>query len=542
MEVGTSEAEPIWTEFLRNLVRRGLRGVKLVVSDAHEGIKAAVSRVLSATWQRCRVGPLNKSHVSDSIELSLILWSFTMLGRKERDQLELYMCGSLRQLVPDDHVLAKVDAVLDLSWLHQEVTELYAAGVGRPGIDPEVAVRLMLAGFLLGIVHDRRLMREAQVNIAIRWFVGFGLHEVLPDHSSLTRIRQRWGADRFRKIFERTVKVCVAAKIAKGEIVHVDASLIRADVSWESLAVRHADAVAVANEDTDGERKSRKTGKYKKVCTTDPDASMATNGRNRRLEPAYKQHAVVDDCCGVVLDVEVTTGEMNEGQVILDRLDKVADTTGAAIKTATADAGYAYAKVFAGMEQRAIQAVIPAKAEPIRSPVPMRRFRYDAMHDVLKCPRGKILKPGRAIKHGRFFTSRAADCRQCDMARLCLSKGRVNKAVVLGDDYPALLRARRPRERWSDEDRALYQRHRWRSEGYHGEAKTWHGLSRAIRRGLTNMKIQAYLTAAAVNLKRLASAFLAILLLVYCREAANSVRYRLRDGKAFATGFLVASA
>ena len=146
----------------------------------------------------------------------------------------------------------------------------------------------------------------------------------------------------------------------------------------------------------------------------------------------------------------------------------------------------------------------------------MRRFRYDAKHDLLKCPRGKILKPGRAIKHGRFFTSRAADCRRCDLARLCLSKGRTNKAVVVGDDYPALLRARRRRERWSDEDRRLYQRHRWRSEGYHGEAKTWHGLARAVRRGLTNMKIQAYLTAAALNLKRLATALLALLLLA-CR-------------------------
>ena len=68
----------------------------------------------------------------------------------------------------------------------------------------EVAVRLMLAGFLLGIVHDRRLMREAQVNLGIRWFAGYGLHEAMPDHSSLTRIRQRWGVERFRRIFERT--------------------------------------------------------------------------------------------------------------------------------------------------------------------------------------------------------------------------------------------------------------------------------------------------------------------------------------------------
>jgi len=119
-----------------------------------------------------------------------------------------------------------VDRVLDLSWLREEVAGLYCDGNGRPGIDPEVAVRLMLAGFLLGIVHDRRLMREAQVNIAIRWFAGYGLHETLPDHSSLTRIRQRWGPERFRRIFERTVRACLDARIAKGEIVHIDASLI----------------------------------------------------------------------------------------------------------------------------------------------------------------------------------------------------------------------------------------------------------------------------------------------------------------------------
>ena len=97
------------------------------------------------------------------------------------------------------------------------------------------------------------------------------------------------------------------------------------------------------------------------------------------------------------------------------------------------------------------------------------------------------------------------------MRQLCLSPGRVNKAIVIGDDYPALLRARRRRERWSDQDRRLYQRHGWRVEGIHGEAKTWHGLARAVRRGLANMQIQAYLTAAAINLKRLAAALLSIL-------------------------------
>src|SRR5690242_18811859 len=196
-----------------------------------------------------------------------------MLGRRERDQLELFIIGSLRQLIPDEHVLARVDRVLDLSWLRGEVSDCYCLDDGRPGIDPEVAVRLMLAGLLLGFVHDRKLMREAHVNIAIRWFIGYGLHEALPDHSSLTRIRQRWGAERFRQIFKRTVEACLGAKIATAEVVHIDASLIRANVSWDSLVESHVDEVFKENgsdPDTEVEEVPRRKGK--KICATDPDA------------------------------------------------------------------------------------------------------------------------------------------------------------------------------------------------------------------------------------------------------------------------------
>jgi transposase len=447
-----------------------------------------------------------------------------VLGRKERNQLELFITGSLRQLVPDEHILARVDGVLDLTWLRDEMVDLYCADNGRPGIDPEVAIRLMLAGFLLGIVHDRRLMREAQVNIAIRWFVGYGLHEVLPDHSSLTRIRQRWGAERFRRIFERTVKACVVAKIATGEIVHIDASLIRADVSWESLVKRHADEVDRANptDEEEAEKRGKQSGKFKKVSVTDPDASMATNARNRRLEPCYKQHAVVDDVRGVIVDVEVTTGEINEGQVLEERVDAAMVTTGVGITTVTADAGYAYAKVYGAMERRGIDAVIPAKADPMRSAVPLRRFKFNPRTDTVKCPQGKILSPGKVHGHGRFFTARVHDCRSCPLATRCLPKGRTARTVMISTDYPALLRARRRRDRWSAEDQRLYRRHRWRSEGFHGEAKTWHGLARAVRRGIDNMKIQAYLTAAAINLKRLAAAILAILLSLKMRLSGHS--------------------
>jgi IS5 family transposase len=205
-------------------------------------------------------------------------------------------------------------------------------------------------------------MREAHVNIAIRWFAGYALHEKLPDHSSLTRIRQRWGEARFRRIFKRTVEACLNAKIATAEVVHIDASLIRANVSWDSLAERHADDVLNENQseqEMEDERKGRQSGKYKKVCTTDPDATMATNARNRRLEPAYKQHTAVDDKVGVILDVAVTTGQTNEGEMIEPQVDEIEATTGVDIKTVTADAGYAYAKVYGALERRLIDALIP---------------------------------------------------------------------------------------------------------------------------------------------------------------------------------------
>ena len=451
-----------------------------------------------------------------------------MLGHKDRDQLELFIAGSLQQLVPEDHVLARVDRVLDLGWLREEVADCYCADNGRPGIDPEVAVRLMLAGLLLGIVHDRRLMREAQVNIAIRWFIGYGLHEHLPDHSSLTRIRQRWGEARFREIFKRTVTACLEARIATAEVVHIDASLIRANVNWNSLAERHAGKVVTEN---DGDRETeakRRRGPSGKVSRTDPDASMATSASTRRHEPCYKQHTAVDDARGVVLDVAVTTGAVSESRMIEAQVDAVRETTGRAIGTVTADAGYAYAKVFGGLERRRIDPVIPTRKDPSRSPVPLRRFRFDARHHLVKCPHGKILHPVRRLGRGQGFLSRVSDCARCPLKGGCLPASRANKEVVVPHDYPALLRARRRRARWSEDDQRLYQRHLWRSEGFHGEAKTWHGLGRAIRRGLDNMKIQAYLTAAAINLKRLATALHAVLWAILGPADAGTAPSRAR--------------
>jgi transposase len=169
-----------------------------------------------------------------------------MIGNTQGQQA-LFIPGSLRSFIPDDHILVQVDAILDLSWLREEVASCYDVRGGRPSIPPESAVRLMLAGFFLGLVQDRALLREAQVHLAIRWFARFPLEQPLPDHSTLSKLRTRWGAERFKRIFQRTVQQCLAAGLVSGETVHVDATLIRADVSWGSLVEQHAEQVLEAN-------------------------------------------------------------------------------------------------------------------------------------------------------------------------------------------------------------------------------------------------------------------------------------------------------
>ncbi len=457
-----------------------------------------------------------------------------MLGTQARWQEDLFVAGPLRDLVPDDHILKRVDAVLDLSWLRDEVRGLYHEQNGRPGIDPEAAVRLMLAGLFHGISSDRKLMREAQVNLAIRWFAGYRLHEKLPDHSSLTRIRQRWGADHFKQIFLRSVQDCGQAGLIDGETVHIDATLIRADVSWESLTERHVEKMLAENDSPEGEpptgssKKQRgrpkKTSKpqVKKYSPTDPDATMTTSCKQYRMEPSYKQHTAVDDRAGVVVDVDVTTGEASEGRQLQQQVARIEANTGQKVATVTADGGYAHGENFAAFEAVDIDAIMPPQTErKTAKRIPMRRFKFDAKHDVVRCPAKKSLHPSTRTAKGRVYRARSCDCRACPMRQRCFSPSGSARIILVGNGYEALLRARRRRSRWSAHERGLYARHRWRAEGVHGEAKTQHGLRRAARRGRQNVAIQAYLTAAVMNLKRLA-AFGPVCTLIV-RDAAGDV-------------------
>jgi transposase len=442
-----------------------------------------------------------------------------MIGRQPRDQETIFVMGSLGDLVPEDHILKRVDRVLDLGWLRDEVRDSYCEANGRPSIDPQAAVRLMLAGFFQGVVEDRKLLREAQVNVAIRWFAGYALDERLPDHSSLTRIRQRWGPQRFRRIFERTVKSCVDAGLVSAETVHIDATLIRADVSWESISAEHAGKVLAENEGdapddpAGGGGPKRKRGrprtrppKVRKRSRTDPDCTLTTSSREVKMQPCYKQHTAVDDGAGVIVDVEVSTGEASEGHELLGQIERVEEATGESVKRVTADAAYAHSENYRRLEERGTEAVIPPQPEQKVKCIPLRRFKYDGRNKVLKCPRGRRLERTRHDGEGWLYSTRAKNCKGCSLRGRCLGGKRNQRTLKVLDGYEALLRARRKRRRWGDAERSAYNRHRWKVEGVHGEEKELHGLRRAVRRRLGNVAIQAYLAAAVVNLKRLAAA------------------------------------
>jgi transposase len=172
---------------------------------------------------------------------------YARVGRKDRSpSLFSIVPGDLIDFIPKDYILRRLDHVLDLSWVTDEVRDSYCPDNGAPSIDPEVVLRLLIVGYLVNIPHIRELLREVQVNLAMRWFIRYGLDERLPDHTSLSKITDRWGEEHFKRIYERVVQLCVTSGLVDGKKVHIDATLIRADVSWRSLRPVPPDPTAPA--------------------------------------------------------------------------------------------------------------------------------------------------------------------------------------------------------------------------------------------------------------------------------------------------------
>ena len=160
-----------------------------------------------------------------------------MMGIKERNFGSLPENISLEDLVPEDNFYRRLQEMLDLSFVRELVEDLYANS-GRPSVDPEVFFRLQLVMFHEGVRSERELMRIVSDRLSARWYVGYDFFETLPDHSSLTRIRDRFGLSVFREFFERIVQLCVEAGLVWGEELYFDATKVDANASLDSIAPR----------------------------------------------------------------------------------------------------------------------------------------------------------------------------------------------------------------------------------------------------------------------------------------------------------------
>jgi transposase len=155
-----------------------------------------------------------------------------MMGRSSRGQEQLFYSFNLEAVVPDDHQVRAIASVLDLSWVRAELAPYYSH-TGRPSIDPELMIRMLILGYVFAIRSERALCREVQLNLAYRWFCGLGIEDEIPDHSAFTRARNErfCNHDVFRAVFERVVSSCIKAGLVGGKGFAVDASLIAADAN-----------------------------------------------------------------------------------------------------------------------------------------------------------------------------------------------------------------------------------------------------------------------------------------------------------------------
>src|SRR5215470_4365483 len=241
-----------------------------------------------------------------------------MMGRRNRDQGQLFYALCLDDLVPDDHRVREIAAVLELSWVHTELAPYYSP-LGRPSIDPELMIRMLIIGYVFGIRSERLLCREVKVNLAYRWFCGLRIEDAIPDHSAFSRARnERFrDSDIFRRMFERVVESCVATGLVGGQGFAVDASLIAADANKQrSIPGKDWD------KNRDPEAASRAVKEYlatldaaafgaasdvtpKFVSPSDP-AAQCTGAMRGPAFFAYADNYLIDVKFGVIMDVEAS--------------------------------------------------------------------------------------------------------------------------------------------------------------------------------------------------------------------------------------------
>ena len=441
-----------------------------------------------------------------------------MMGSNDKRQDELFYAFNLDDVVPQDHLLRSIDRVLDLSGLREQLAPYYSH-TGRPSIDPELMIRMMLIGYCLGIRSDRLLCEEVKLNLAYRWFCRLKITDPVPDHSTFSKNRNgRFReSDALRFVFEEVLKRCMEEGLIGGEGFAVDASVVKADASKQ----KHHD------DDDDWGDGSRAIDEYlealekdgdkltpaKRVSQTDPMARW-TAAPGGPAYYAYSTNYLVDTEVGIIVDVEATTAlKSHEVASTKTMIERVKDRFGLETRTLIGDTAYGTAEFLNWMvNEKGIEPHVPVwdKGEQDDGTFSRSDFVFDEANDRYTCPNGKALRrfwrnytvPRTGItQSGEIkYRSRKTDCAACPMKQQCCPNTEI-RTVTRSIYEPARDVARAVRKTPAYR---RTRRQRKQVEMLFAHMKRILKMDRLRLRGLSGAHDEFLLTATAQNLRRMA--------------------------------------
>jgi transposase len=442
-----------------------------------------------------------------------------MMGRLNREQGQLFYSFCLDEVVPDDHRVREIAAVLDLSWVHAELAPYYSP-IGRPSIDPVLMIRMLILGYVFAIRSERLLCQEVKVNLAYRWFCGLSIEDKIPDHSAFSRARnERFrDSDIFRRVFERVVGACIGAGLVGGEGFAVDASLIAADANkqrsipgkdWDKkrdpeTASRAVKEYLATLDDAAFGAASDVTPKF--VSPSDP-AAQWTGAMRGPAFFAYADNYLIDVKFGIIMDVEasraIRQAEVGAAKTMIERTQECFDIKPERLAADTAYGSGANLDWLVNDKEIAPHIPVIDKSKREDGTFSREDFTFDKEHNVYTCPAGKILKTtGRLVNDGEtlLYLASTHDCKACPLKARCTPK------------MPARRIPRSIYEEARDVARALAKteafeqscRERKRVEMLFAHLKRILRLGRLRLRGPHGAQFEFTLAAIAQNLRRLA--------------------------------------
>ena len=439
-------------------------------------------------------------------------------------QPQLFSVFNMEKLIPEDHMLRQIDAKVDFEFVREMTAHLYCQDNGRPSVDPVLFVRICLLTYLYNIPSDRQVCEEIQYNLAYRWFCRLSIEDSVPDHSRLTRSRDRLGEQTFKNIFDHLVRLCIEKGLVTGERVMMDGSYMKADAALDSLMPKESEKKDEPNPDdpngnitTIKASKPSKKSKYIKgkkfsnethVSKTDPDCTLAGKvGEPKQLR--YKNHCTIDRDSRVILDAHITTGADVDGHEMTGRLDHIEQSFDLKIGELTADRGYGYGVNLDELDKRGVRSFVPNFHQDVGDNIDYNRFKYDAENDLFICPMGnkmerKSTAESEKIDYARRYQIKGKACAGCPMKMTCFEKPpqKYPRKALVRNVFWELQLATKDREK-TRSFQIMRGERQWKMEGIFAEAKDNHGLARARYRGRAKVQIQAYMIAVVQNIKRM---------------------------------------